>query len=440
MYAYRAAAGLLLSCSVTLAAGLPAAPTFYKDVAPILHSHCVNCHRPGEIAPMPLITYEQVRPWAAAIKEAVLIRKMPPWFADAPAGHFSNDWRLSEEQIDVIRRWTQAHAPAGDPNDAPPAEKFSEGWQNGRPDMVLRIPHEERIPGAGEDVWKVIMFDHEFQQDTWIRGLEIRPGNRKVVHHANIHVITPIGDGPVDWSKVPEDMDAPRNKGSAVKGFHAVAIHVGLPGRFSFETQPGSAVMIPKGSRLRINIHYAPARTPETDLTQLGLYFADGRLDKEWKDLHCKIRDFRIPARASASEVRGTNKVTQPITVYQVGAHMHLRGKSYRIEARLPDGKNLELLNVPKWDFNWQLMYTLARPVHLPAGTVISYIATYDNSAANPLVLKYDTPDRDVFDGERTIDEMMGGYVMHTVDSEHLSLDINRQTGVARTNAATASR
>jgi len=216
-------------------------------------------------------------------------------------------------------------------------------------------------------------------------------------------------------------------------------VHVGLPGRFSFAAEPGSAVRIPKGSRIRINIHYAPARTPEIDRTQVGLYFASGRVDHEWRDLHCKIYNFKIPANSASHEVRGTKTVETPVTVYHVGAHMHLRGKSYRIDARVLDGQALELVNIPKWDFEWQLMYSLAKPVKLPAGTVLTYVATYDNSAANPLVLKYDTPNRDVTNGERTVDEMMGGYVMHTVDGESLGLMVDGRTGRATTPVTRSS-
>jgi hypothetical protein len=231
-------------------------------------------------------------------------------------------------------------------------------------------------------------------------------------------------------------MEAADNQGGSFKGFRTIGVHVGLPGRLSFDTTPGSAVMIPKGSRVRINIHYAPSRTAETDLTEVGLYFAKGRVDKEWRDLHCRLLTMKIPAGDANYQLDGTKKVTQPITVYQVGAHMHLRGKAYRIDALLPDGKKLELLNVAKFNFNWQLIYDLAQPVHLPAGTIIHYLATYDNSPANSLVVKYDTPDRDVTYGERTVDEMMGGFVMHTVDSEALGLMVDGRTGTALNVAA----
>ena len=414
-------ASCILACTTMVAASLPATPTFYKDVMPILQAHCVDCHRPGQVAPMSLITYEQARPWAAAIREAVVLRKMPPWPADAPLGHFANDWRLRDSEIERIRQWADGKAPAGDPKDAPPARVFTEGWQLGEPDIVLRLPREQHVPGNGEDLWKFIFFDRVFDRDTRIRALEIKPGNRKVVHHANVHVVTPLGKGPVDWSSVPEDMEAPGNQGGKLTGFREAAIHVGLPGRFSFQTAPGSAVLIPKGSRMRINIHYAPAKTAETDQTEVGLYLAQEPVAKEWRDFHLRLTNMQIPAGDANYQIEGTRKVTAPITVYQVGAHMHIRGKAYRIDAELPDGHRIELLNVGRFSFDWQLMYALAEPVHLPAGTVIRYRATYDNSAANPLVMRYDTPNRLVTHGERTVDEMMGGFVMHTVDSEELT-------------------
>jgi hypothetical protein len=413
------------------AASLPSTLTFYKDVAPILQAHCVSCHRPGEIAPMSLITYDQVRPWAAAIKEAIVLRQMPPWSAVAPPGHFSNDWRLSDDQIDTIRRWVELRAPAGDPGQAPAGRELTEGWQMGKPDLVLQLPTAQHIPGNGEDLWKYILFEKVFAEDTWIRGLQIRPGNRKVVHHSNIAVVTPAGKGPVDWSKVPDDMEAVDNRAGTFEGFNIAGIHVGLPGRMSFETAPGSAVLIPKGSRVRINIHYAPSKTAETDRTEVGLYFASGRIDRRWSDFHCRLLNMKIPPNDANYQLEGTKIVKQPMTVYQVGAHMHLRGKAYRIDAVLPDGDKIELLNVDKFNFNWQLMYNLATPVHLPAGTVIHYLATYDNSAANPLVVKYDTPNRAVTYSERTVDEMMGGYVMNTIDSENLGLMVDGHTGTA---------
>jgi hypothetical protein len=421
---------LLVLEAAVLSLSIPAfcgTPTFNQDVKSVIEKHCVRCHQAGEIAPMSLVTFREVRPWAAAIREAVISRTMPPWPAEAPLGHFSNDWRLTPEELELVRRWADAHAPEGQPvtKDENSPQK-TPAYRMGQPDLVLHLPQEQHVPGNAEDHWKYIFLDRTFDQDTWIRGLEIRPGNRKVVHHANILLVIPEGDKPVDWSNVPEDMEAAGNVAGKLPGFHTETVHVGLPGRFGFETESGTAVLLPKGSRLRINIHYAPVKTAETDNTEVGLYLAKGTVEKQWQDLRCKLLDFMIPANTAGYQVNGTRKVTHPITIYQVGAHMHLRGQAYRIEADLPDGKKIELLNVPRFSFDWQLMYVLAEPVHLPAGTVVHYTATYNNSSTNQLLMRYDTPDRAVGNGERTIDEMMTGYVMYTADSEHLKLTLDR--------------
>ena len=421
--------GFVLTAAA-LAVSLPsfsATPTFSQDVRPILEKHCMSCHRAGEVAPMSLVTYQEVRPWAAAIREAVVAKTMPPWSADAPLGHFSNDWRLQPSEIDTIKQWTDAHAPEGATGAQQTAALAdNSGYRLGRPDVVLHLPQQQHIPGNGQDHWKYIFLDRTFDQDTWIRGLEIHPGNRKVVHHANMLLVIPDSKQPVDWSRVPEDMEAPGNVAGRMPGFRVETVHVGLPGRFGFTTEPGAAFLLPKGSRLRINIHYAPVKTDEDDNTEVGLYLAQGTVDKNWQDLRCKLIDFNIPANTAGYEVPGTRKVTRPITIYQVGAHMHLRGQAYRIVADLPDGKQVELLNVPRFSFDWQLMYVLKEPVHLPAGTVVHYTATYNNSASNRLVTRYDTPDRSVGNGERTVDEMMTGYIMYTQDDEHLNIALDR--------------
>jgi mono/diheme cytochrome c family protein len=424
-----AAWGLILCSSVAAPA---TGPTYFKDIAPILQDNCVQCHRPGQIAPMPLLTFDQVRPWAAAIREAVLLRTMPPWPAQASRGHFAGDRRLTDQQISTIRTWTETGAPRGDPRQAPPAHSFSNGWQFGHPNMILRMPHAQTIPGTKSEVWKYIYFDQPFEEDTWIRAVEIRPGNYKLVHHANVQVITPTGDHLVDWKSVEPEVDAPQNDPPPLAGVDMVQIHIGLPGQFSLETQPGSAILIPKRSRIRLNIHYAPSATPETDNTAVGLYFASGRIDKRWRLHYTSAEEsaIRIPARDSRYELRAIAKLSEPMTVLEVGCHMHIRGMTYRVDAELPGGQTIELLNVPRFNFHWQFLYRLADPIHLPAGTVLHDVATFDNSAANPLVTTYDTPDREVTYGNRTVDEMMTSYILHTLDSEKLGLFIDGRTGL----------
>ncbi|MCI0621820.1 MAG: hypothetical protein L0387_09140 [Acidobacteria bacterium] len=402
------------------------APTFSKDIFPILQEKCVECHRPGEMAPMSLITYKEVRPWAVAMREAVLTRRMPPWYAEGPLGHFANDLRLTADEIRMIKEWVEAKAPEGNPADLPPARAFAEGWVRGTPNLILAIPAEVQVPATGNDLYPSIILEHTFERDTWVSRFEIRPENRQVVHHANLHMIVPDPGVQVEWSRLVKNGEGKNDKGYAVKG-----VHVGVPGRFAFDTSKETAVLLPKGSRLRIDLHYVATGKPETDRTRVGIYFAEGRVDKERRNLNFQTKEIRILPNVSDHVVRGVKEVTEPITVTQVACHMHLRGKSYRIVAELPDGKEVLLMNVPQYSFSWQQLYELAQPVKLPGGTRLHYIATYDNSRRNTALEGYDTPDREVTWGQRTIDEMMGGHVLHTSDGEHLGLTIDSRTGQA---------
>jgi hypothetical protein len=380
---------------------------------------------------MPLITYDQVRPWAAAVKRAVVLRIMPPWPADAPRGQFTNDWRLGEGEISIIRRWADSGALAGDPREGAPERAFPEGWQLGRPDLVLHLPRPQQISGNNKEIWKYFWFDQVFDQDTWIRAVEIHPGNYKLVHHANLQVITPVGNTAEDWSRVPDEFDAPQNEPPEIPGTQTVQLHVGLPGQFSTQTAPGTAMLIPAHSRLRINIHYAPSKTLGIDDTEVGLYFASGRIDKQWRLLYGGPPEsaIRIPAGAGEHEIQSTTKLEAPMTALQIGCHMHIRGRSYRVDATLPDGQIINLLYVPRYNFHWQFLYILARPIHFPAGTILHDVATFDNSARNALVTEYDTANREVRFGNRTIDEMMASYILATADNERLGLIIDGRTG-----------
>ncbi|MGH7273222.1 MAG: hypothetical protein ACREIQ_02020, partial [Nitrospiria bacterium] len=284
---------------------LAEAPTFSKDIFPILQEKCIQCHRPGEMGPMSLSSYQEVRPWAAAIREAVLTQRMPPWYADAPRGFYSNDWRLSPEETDLMSRWVLARAPEGDPKDLPAPRQFTEGWRKGRPSLILRLPETVQIPARGSDLYPTVVLDHEFAHDTWIRSLEIRPENRRVLHHGNVEVIIPNPGRTVDWAKLRE-----KGESKDEPTFSTKLIHVGVPGRFSFDTPASSAVLIPRGSRLRLNLHYVPSGRPETDRTAVGLYFAEGSIDKERRNLHFQTKEIRIPPNTPNHVVHGAKEVT----------------------------------------------------------------------------------------------------------------------------------
>jgi hypothetical protein len=417
-------------------AGPNVTPTFTRDVFPILQKTCVQCHRPGEMAPMPLTTYKEVRPWAAAIRETVLLRKMPPWYAEAPPGHFANDWRLTDAEVSTISRWIDAHTPEGDLADMPPARHFADGWLNGQPNLVLAIPKPVQIPASGNDLHPSFVFEHDFDQDTWVSGFEIRPDVRKIVHHANLNVVIPEPGKTVDWNTLQEKGERKEDRNFTIK-----SIHVGVPGRYAFQTAKGVAVLLPKGSRLRIDLHYVAYGQPVVEQTKVGLYFAEGHIDQERRNYNFQYKALRIPPNTPDYYCAGTKTVPEPVTVQQVACHMHVRGRSYRIWAELPDGREVELMNVPHYNFLWQQQYELAEPVHLPKGSILHYEAHYDNSRSNSLLMQYDTPDREVVWAERTIDEMMGGHVLHTVDSQRLDLTIDGRTGhVVSTQIAGATQ
>lgn len=340
----------------------PDAPTFTRDVAPILNARCVTCHRPGEVAPMALLTYQDARPYARAIKEKVASRQMPPWFADKSAGAFANDPSLTDGEIATISRWADTGAPQGDPKDMPKAPQFTEGWQLGEPDQIIELP-EVQIPATGADYFPTPSLTPDLQEDRWIRAIEIRPSNRQVTHHSVIFSAS---------------IDLMRQTGTFdVLGVWAV----GTPATVYPE---GTGRWIRKGQTLRTNLHYHPNGTPQTDRTRIGLYFGKGELKKEVAAALAGNLMFTIPPNAANHELRAVYVADQDIDIVSFFPHMHLRGHDMTLTATYPGGGRQEtLLSVPAYDFNWQLFYYPKHRVALPRGTRLDLVAHYDNSAGN---------------------------------------------------------
>ena len=365
------------------AAAAAATVTFAKDVAPILHSKCISCHRPGEVAPMALRTFDEVRPWARSIKQKVSTRQMPPWFADPAHGSFSNDARLSDREIDTIVKWVDAGAPRGNAAEEPKVPAFTEGWQLGEPDYILTLP-TVNIPAEGDDYFPTPNITINIPEDRWIRALEIRPSNREVTHHSVLFL-------------------AGANAGQS--GF------IDVLGVWAVGTPPtvypdGVGRWIRKGQQLRTNLHYHPNGKAQIDETRVGLYFGKGELKKEVASAVAGDISFRIPAGAKNHEIRALFPIDQDINVVSYFPHMHLRGKDMTLTAMMPDGRKQTLLSVPAYDFNWQLYYYPTTPVALPKGTIVEAVAHYDNSAEN----KHNPdPTRDVTFGEQSTDEMFFG-------------------------------
>ena len=374
---------------VVLAAGssAQAQPTFTKDVAPIFYANCVSCHRPGEVAPMALRTYEESRPWAKSIRQKVSLRQMPPWFADPAHGTFSNDARLTDRQIDTILKWVDAGAPRGNPRDLPPLPTYTEGWQLGEPDHIITLPAIQ-IPAEGDDIFPTPNLTIDIPEDRWIRAIEIRPSNREVTHHSVLFLAGGPGGGMVGQSGFVD-----------VLGVWAV----GTPPTIYPE---GVGRWVRKGQQLRTNLHYHPNGKAQTDQTRVGLYFGRGELKKVVATAVAGDVSFKIPAGAKNHELRALYVIDQDVNVVSYFPHMHLRGKDMTLTATLPGGRRQTLLSVPAYDFNWQLYYYPKDPIPLPSGTIVEAVAHYDNSAGNP---NNPDPTRDVTFGEQSTDEMMFG-------------------------------
>ena len=389
---------------VTLAAALvlastaygevPERPTFTRDVAPILNENCVSCHRPGEVAPMALRTFDEVRPWAKSIRQYVSERKMPPWFANPKYGTFSNDVRLTEDEIATIVAWVDQGARRGAPDDMPAAPAFNEGWQLGEPDYIVTLP-EVKVSADGPDFFPDLSFTLDVPEKRWVRAVEVRPGNRAVTHHV---VLFRSGGG------------------MGGNGFFDV-LAVWAVGSPPVEYAEGHGRWVEPGQRIITNMHYHPNGEAATDQTRVGLYFGEGELKKEITAALAGNMMFEIPPQAENHEITASWIVDQDIDVVSYFPHMHFRGKDMRFTATYPGGAQEILLDVPEYDFDWQLFYYPEEPIRLPKGTRIDILAHYDNSENNE-----DNPDptRAVSFGVQSQDEMMFG-LFEFVASEGVS-------------------
>jgi hypothetical protein len=381
------ARGVAVSILMALPAALPGAETtFYRDVLPVLQARCQSCHRPDEIGPMPLLTYAQTRPWAKAIKEAVLSKRMPPWFADPHYGEFSNDLSLSAGEIRSLVAWVDGGAREGKASDAPKSPAtLADGWRIPKPDAVFQIPEEIHIPQSGIVNYMYIAVPTGFTEDHWVEMAEVRPTNRTVVHHAIVYVQDDSG-----WLDV----------GQYLAGY--------APGAVPQEWKPGQARLIKAGSKLIFQLHYTTNGKPAVDRTQLGLIFSKQPAKERVVAMAVTNHWFMLPPGAPDVQVDARLMISEPMTLVGLRPHMHLRGKSFEFRAVFPDGATKILLRVPRYDFHWQPYYYLKAPIALPRGTRIECTAHFDNSPNNP---NNPDPNANVAWGEQSWDEMMVGWM-----------------------------
>jgi hypothetical protein len=390
--------------------------TFHKDVEAVLQARCQACHRPGEAAPMSFLTYAETRPWAKAIKAAVLTRKMPPWSADPAHGQFENDRRLSDAEISTLVSWVDSGAKEGDPKGAPRPLAFTEGWSIGAPDAVIEMPLAYQVPASGTVEYTYFLVPSGFTEDKWVERSEVRPGDRSVVHHTIVFVRPPgskyLADLKPGVAYVPPKKETVRkpDNGQGDFGTGTPLEFAGLyaPGSMPMVLKPGQARLIPKGSDLIIQMHYTTNGKAATDRTRVGFIFARQAPEERVVNTYIANRNLHIPSGASNHQVTARVTLHADATLLSMLPHMHVRGKAFEYRATYPNGESEILLLVPKYDFNWQLTYTLKQPKLLPKGTVIECVARYDNSANNPF---NPDPGSDVYWGDQTWEEMMAGFV-----------------------------
>jgi len=397
-------------------------PTFSKDVAPILYKNCASCHRPGEIAPMPLLTYEQSRPWAKSIREKVSLGQMPPWHAAQPPGVFSNDRRLSDSDKDTLVRWAAAGAPQGDPRDLPPLPKFAEGWEIGTPDVVLGMAKPYDVPASGTIAYQYFTVPTNFTEDKWIQAIEVRPGTRRVVHHVLVFSREPGAPPrtPVYTAVLPKPLALTQNanntghpQSTPAQQGPGTLIATMAPGTNAMIFEPGSAIRVRAGAILTFQIHYTANGQADADATTVGMIFAKEPPAREIRNGAFTNVFLRLPAGSNNSSVDSVIQFNQNVHVTALFPHTHVRGKSWEYRLVYPNGSSEVVLSVPKYDFNWQTYYVFSTPLAIPKGALLEATAHYDNSDANPA---NPDPKVDVHWGDQTWQEMQYSGITYFVD------------------------
>jgi hypothetical protein len=403
--------------AAALAATGSATPTFYKDVLPVLQNHCQECHRPGEVAPMSFMTYDEARPWAKAIRQAVITKKMPPWFADPHFGKFSNDRSLTQSAMDTLVAWADGGAKAGDKKEAPAPREFFAGWQIGKPDMVIRMPEAVDIPATGVVEYTYVVLPTGFTEDKWIQFAEARPDARTAMHHIIAFVRPPgakwLSDAKPGVPFVPQ-RDKRRQGGGddGVPGELLVGFAPGLP---PTQCKPGEAKLVRAGSDIILQLHYTPNGKATSDRSSIGVTFAKEVPARRQMTMNALNVFLKIPPGDPNYEVHSQTTLNADVNLVNMMPHMHLRGKDFEYRAVYPTGETQTLLKVPNYDFNWQLAYVEAGDFALPKGTRIECTAHFDNSANN----KYNPdPTKEVKWGDQTWEEMMIGWFDVSFDAK----------------------
>lgn len=362
--------------------------TYSKQIARIFNKRCVECHRAGEIAPFPLETYDDTVGWGATIAEVISEERMPPWNANPKHGSFKNDARLTDEEKQLVQTWIKNGCPEGDAAELPEKPAFVDGWRIPEPDQIIKMRDKPfTVPAEGVVAYQYFEVDPDFKEDKYVVAAEARPGNRAVVHHI------------IAYLRPPGERDR-RNLGAMLIGY--------APGTIPLEYTEGKAIHVPAGWTLLFEMHYTPNGTEQQDLSYIGLKFTTkDKVTREIQGGAALNGKFEIPPGADNYKVVAEDKIRRDLNLLSMTPHMHLRGKAFRYDVVYPDGTQETLLDVPRYDFNWQLRYELAQPKLLPKGSRILCTALYDNSADNP---NNPDPGKAIRWGQQSWDEMMIGF------------------------------
>ncbi len=402
--------------------GFASTPTYHKDVVPILQKNCQECHRPGQVAPFSLLSYEQVSKRASDIATVSENKSMPPWPASVTEGGPFRDARvLSEAEIATLAAWSKAGSPEGNPADAPPPRTWSSAWALGEPDLVLKVPVPYTIAAEGRDELRVFVLPSGLTEGKWVAAVDFQPGNPRVVHHV-------LGAFDIRGAAKKLDEADPQPGYKAFGGFAIIpsgSLSGWAPGKRPVRYDDGIGRYVPAGADILLQIHYHKSGKVETDASSIGLYFCKAPVDKQLRGGMVipptagilRRPKLYIPAGESHHEVTGTMTIAQDSHLLAITPHMHWLGKDFLLKATKPDGSTATLIRINDWNFNWQGAYDFVTPVSLPKGTKIDMQAHFDNSAKNPS--NPNSPPTDVSWGEETNDEMCIGFLQMTFDDEH---------------------
>ena len=380
------------------------APTYARDVEPVLRRHCLDCHRPGGSAPFALTNYEDVSRIDSMIAEVVAERRMPPWFAEGGAEKFSNHRGLTTKERSLIVDWVRAGAPKGDPEQLAQPPVFPQGkWTIGEPDLVIGMKRPIKVLAEGYMPYQYVMLKHRFEHDTWVSKLEIVGDNPEVLHHCNVFFLRP---------------------GKAFESSQIVAGKV--PGGAALDLEPGVATLIPKGAILGLQIHYQTNGTAVQDKVSIGIVFPKAPVQKRFRSAIIEDKTFAIPPGAGHHRVAASYTFEEDVVSGGVFGHMHLRGKDVTFRATYPDGRSEFLLRVPNYSFDWQMAYAFKTPKRFPKGTRIDCVAHFDNSKFNPF---NPDPQRTVRYGLQSNEEMMYCFAFYVNETEALGIRVDPKTG-----------